>query len=261
MAGMGVAVGDYNLDGKLDIAKTHFQLQPTGLYKNLGKGEFDDDANGAGVAPNSRYVSWGIGINDFDNDGNPDLFWVTGNVYAEVERVNPKFSYRGPRVLYRGDGHGKFEAVVGGPNDALSSRHVSRGCAFGDFDNDGDVDIVIMNQNEPPTLLRNDAPPGNHWIKVRLQGTKSNRSAIGSTVTLRYGSKVQTQALMSQASYESCNDPRLHFGLGPEKSADIEVRWPSGAVEKFAAQPADRLITIVEGKGSATPTVLEPAKK
>jgi hypothetical protein len=261
LAGMGVAVGDYNLDGKLDIAKTHFQLQPTGLYKNLGKGEFDDDAQSAGISPNRRYVSWGIGLNDFDNDGNPDLFWVTGNVYAEVERVNPKFSYRGPRMLYRSDGHGKFEPVEGSPNDALNALHVSRGCAFGDFDNDGDVDIVIMNQNEPPTLLRNDAPPGNHWIKIRLQGTKSNRSAIGSTVTVRYGSKVQAQALMSQASYVSCNDPRLHFGLGAEKTADIEVRWPSGAVEKFAAQPVDRLITIVEGKGSATAALLEPAKK
>ena len=113
---------------------------------------------------------------------------------------------------------------------------MSRGCAFGDFDNDGDLDIVIMNQHEPPSLLRNDAPKENHWIKVRLEGTKSNRSAIGARVLVRYGGKTQAQAVMSQASYMSSNDPRLHFGLGTETTADIEVIWPTGAVEKYPAQ-------------------------
>jgi hypothetical protein len=131
----------------------------------------------------------------------------------------------------------------------LNTRYVSRGCAFGDFDNDGDLDIVIMNQHAPPTLLRNDCPAGNHWIKVRLEGTKSNRSAIGSRVLVHYGGKVQAQAVLSQASYMSVNDPRLHFGLGKETSVDIEVVWPSGKTEKFPGQSADRLVTIQEGKG------------
>jgi hypothetical protein len=124
---------------------------------------------------------------------------------------------------------------------------VSRGCAFGDFDNDGDLDIVIMNQHEPPSLLRNDAPKENHWIKVRLEGTKSNRSAIGARVLVRYGGKVQAQTVMSQTSYMSANDPRLHFGLGKETSADIEVIWPTGVTEKYPAQPANHLISILEG--------------
>ncbi len=132
---------------------------------------------------------------------------------------------------------------------AIGARHVSRGCAFGDFDNDGDLDIVIMNQHEPPSLLRNDAPKENHWIKVRLEGTKSNRSAIGARVLVRYGGKTQAQAVMSQASYMSSNDPRLHFGLGAETTADIEVIWPSGAVEKYSGQPANQLITLLEGHG------------
>jgi len=132
---------------------------------------------------------------------------------------------------------------------AINARHVSRGCAFGDFDNDGDIDIVVMNQNEPPSLLRNDAPKENRWLKVRLEGTKSNRSAIGALVLAHYGGKVQAQGVLSQASYVSSNDPRLHFGLGAEDKADIEVRWPSGAIEKYPAQAANRLITILEGHG------------
>ena len=248
MAGMGIGVGDYDLDGHLDILKTHFQLQPAGLYRNDGKGNFEDEAQPSGLAGERTYVSWGDGIVDLDNDGYPDILWVTGNVYAEIERFNPKFPYKGPRVLYRNRGDGTFARVLdAGP--AITSLHVSRGCAFGDFDNDGDLDIVIMNQHEPPSLLRNDAPKENHWIKVRLEGTKSNRSAIGARVIARYGGKTQAQAVMSQASYMSSSDPRLHFGLGSETTADIEVIWPTGQVEKYPAQAANRLITILEGHG------------
>lgn len=249
MAGMGIGLGDYALEGRLDIIKTHFQLQATGLYRNLGKGEFEDQAMAAGIASERQYVSWGTGIFDLDNDGHPDLFWVTGNVYAEIERVNPNFPYKGPRMLFRNRGDGTFTRIHDEAGPDINARHVSRGCAFGDFDNDGDLDILIMNQNEPPSLLRNDAPKENHWLKVRLEGTKSNRSAIGATVLARYGGKVQIQEVMSQASYVSSNDPRLHFGLGAETSADIEVRWPSGLVEKYPALAANRLVTIREGQG------------
>ena len=249
MAGMGIGIGDFNLDGHLDVVKTHFQLQATGLYKNDGKGNFDDVAHEAGLAGERTYVSWGTCIFDLDNDGFPDIFWVTGNVYAEVEKINPRFPYAGPRVLFRNRGNGTFQRITDEAGPAIGARHVSRGCAFGDFDNDGDLDIVIMNQHEPPSLLRNDAPKENHWIKVRLEGTKSNRSAIGARVLVRYGGKTQAQAVMSQASYMSSNDPRLHFGLGAETKADIEVVWPSGAVDKFAGQSSDQLVTILEGHG------------
>jgi enediyne biosynthesis protein E4 len=261
MAGMGVGVGDYDLDGRLDILKTHFQLQPSGLYRNLGKGEFEDQANAAGLSGERTYVSWGAGIVDLDNDGYPDIFWVTGNVYAEIEKVNPKFPYKGPPVLFRNRGNGTFERMGDEVGAAIRARHVSRGCAFGDFDNDGDLDILIMNQREAPTLLRNDAPRENHWLKIRLEGTKSNRSAIGARVLVRYGGKVQAQAVLSQASYVSANDPRLHFGLGSETTADIEVQWPSGAVEKYSKQAANRLITILEGHGIVPGRAFSPVSR
>jgi enediyne biosynthesis protein E4 len=258
MAGMGIGVGDYDLDGHLDIFKTHFQLQASGLYHNDGKGNFEDQAQPAGLAGERAYVSWGTDLVDLDNDGFPDIFWVTGNVYAEVEKVNPKFPYKGPRVLFRNRGDGTFVRLRDEAGSAISALHVSRGVAFGDFDNDGDLDIVIMNQNEPPSLLRNDAPRENHWIKVRLEGTKSNRSAIGARVLVYYGGKKQAQAVMSQASYMSSNDPRLHFGLGVETIAEVEVIWPTGIAEKYKVQPVNRLITIREGQGIVAGRPFEP---
>jgi enediyne biosynthesis protein E4 len=131
----------------------------------------------------------------------------------------------------------------------VAAVHPSRGCAFGDFDNDGDLDILIMNVNEPPSLLRNDAPQQNHWLKIRLVGSKSNRSAIGARVLLRYGDRIQSQQLLSQSSYISSNDPRLHFGLGAETSADIEIHWPNGLQEAVRHVAADQLVTIHEGVG------------
>jgi hypothetical protein len=233
--------------------------QPTGLYRNLGKGDFEDVTAAAGLIHERRFVSWGIGLLDLDNDGYPDIFLVTGQVYPELEAVNAKYPRRGPRLLFRNLGNGTFLQIPEATQPALDARHVSRGCAFGDFDNDGDLDILIMNQNEPPTLLRNDAPKGNHWIKVRLYGTKSNRSALGARVTIRSGGKTQVQELMSQSSYVSVNDPRLHFGLGAATSVDIEVRWPLGAVEVHRDLPADQLITLHEGSASHSAAKLTPA--
>jgi enediyne biosynthesis protein E4 len=248
-AGMGVGVGDYSLDGHLDLFKTHFQKQPSGLYLNSGKGDFEDISGKSGINIESRYVSWGTGIVDLDNDGWPDIFLVTGNVYPELEKVYPQLSYKGPRILFRNLRNGSFERLIEEAGPGISARHPSRGCAFGDFDNDGDLDMVIMNVNETPSLLRNDAPKENHWLKVRLIGTQSNRSAIGARVLLRYGKRVQAQALMSQSSYLSNNDPRLHFGLGEETTADIQVHWPNGLKESAKQVAADRLITLKEGSG------------
>ena len=247
MAGMGVGPGDFNLDGHIDIYKTHYQQQAGGLYRSDGKGQFEDVTAAAGIYGERRFVSWGNGIVDLDNDGWPDLFCVTGNVYPELERVYARFPAKGPAIIFRNLTNGKFLEMGEEAGPAINARHVSRGCAFGDFDNDGDLDILVMNQNEPPSLFRNDAPPGNRWIKLRLEGTKSNRSAIGARVLVRYGGHVQAQEVMSQSSYLSSNAPRLHFGLGAATTADVEVHWPSGLVETHTGVAANQLLTLREG--------------
>jgi len=186
---------------------------------------------------------------DLDNDGLPDLFFATGMVYPEVEQKFPDYPYRTPSVVYRNLGQGKFEELLGEAGPGVAEPHASRGVAFGDFDNDGDVDILIMNMNEPPSLLRNDMKGGNHWLKVLLQGVVSNRSAIGAQVAATYGGRTQKQAVLAQASYLSVNDRRLHFGLGPEKTASLEILWPNGGVEKIASVDADQLVVVKEGSG------------
>jgi hypothetical protein len=190
-----------------------------------------------------------VGVVDLDNDGNPDIFWVTGGIYPEVAEKLPDSPFRTPRVIFRNLGRGQFEELIGQAGPGVGDAHSSRGCAFGDFDNDGDMDVLIINQNEPPSLLRNDVNGDAHWIKVKLTGVKSNRSAIGARVTVRYGDKVQAQEVLSQSSYLSVSDNRLHFGLGPVAKVDVEVRWPLGLVENFAGVTANRLLLITEGAG------------
>ena len=249
MGGMGTAVGDYNLDGHTDIVKTHYYNQANGLYRNDGKGNFDDVTVEAGLNKETRFVCFGAGIVDFDNDGYPDILLTSGTVYPEVARVSPRFPARSPRLLFRNRGDGAFVQMGADAGPGIDAPHCSRGAAFGDFDNDGDMDVLIMNVNEPPTLLRNDAPSDNHWIKIRLEGTKSNRSAIGARVLVRYGGVVQVQEVLSGCSFLSSNDPRLHFGLGAATTADIEVRWPSGLVERIHGAAANQLLTVREGVG------------
>lgn len=248
-AGMGVGVGDFNLDGNLDIFKTHFADDTSILYTNDGKANFEDVTIRSGLGVETRFVTWGAGIVDLDNNGFPDLFAVTGNVYPEVEKAVPEYPYRTPRFVFRNLGNGKFEELIEEAGSGVAAAHASRGAAFGDFDNDGDVDVLVVNLNEPPSLLRNDVTGSNRWLKIKLIGTKSNRSAVGATVIASYGGKRQAQPVTSQASFYSANDLRLHFGLGAAESADLEVRWPSGARESFTNVAANRLITIQEGKG------------
>ena len=250
MAGMGVGIGDYDLDGHLDIVRTHFYNQPTGLYHNDGTGDFDDVSDKAGLGLEHRFIDWGTGMVDLDNDSNPDIFIASGTVYPELDPLFPtRFPAKTPRLIFRNQGNGTFVEMGDEAGSGVTDHHNSRGVAFGDFDNDGDLDIFIVNRNEPPSLLRNDAPAGNHWIKVRLEGTKSNRSAIGARVLAHYSGKVQAQMLTSQCSYISVNDPRLHFGLGAATSADFEIFWPSGAKEKCPGLAAGQLYTIREGTG------------
>jgi hypothetical protein len=246
-AGMGVGIGDYNLDGHLDLFKGHFTDDTNALYRNDGKGNFADVTLSAGLGVETRFTGWGAGIVDLDNDGNPDLFLVTGNVYPELEGKLAGYPYRTPRVVFRNLGNGKFEELMDGAGPGVEAPHSSRGCAFGDFDNDGDLDVLIVNLNEPPSLLRNDVKGSNRWLKVKLIGVQSNRGAIGARVTVQYGGKRQAQVVASQASYLSCNDRRLHFGLGTAETVDIEVAWPSGKKQTFAKVAANQLTLIREG--------------
>jgi len=255
-AGMGLGVGDFRLDGNLHIFKTHFANDTPALYINDGKGEFRDDTLRSGLGVETRYVTWGTGIADLDNDGHPDLFCVTGGIYPEV-----RDNYLTPRIVFRNLGGGRFEELIEEAGAGVAARHSSRGCAFGDFDNDGDVDILIVNLNEPPSLLRNDLPAGNHWIKVKLTGVKSNRGAVGARVTVRYGDKVQVQEVLSQSSYLSVNDSRLHFGLGSVDTVDIEVRWPLGEAERFKQVAAGRLVFIKEGSGIVRTQEFAPGRR
>jgi hypothetical protein len=248
-AGMGLGLGDFDGDGALDLLKTHFSEDTSVLYRNVGRGGFEDVSMRSGLGVETRYVGWGAGIQDFDNDGWADLFWATGSVFPEVEKVYPDYPYKTPRVLFRNLRNGKFEELVEAAGPAIGEAHSSRGVAFGDFDNDGDIDILIMNVNEPPSLLRNDVSGDGHWLKVKLIGVKSNRSAIGSRVIASYGGRRQAQAVTAQASYLSVNDRRLHFGLGAETAGDLEIWWPNGGKETLKAVGADRLVTIREGEG------------
>ncbi|MGA2097230.1 MAG: CRTAC1 family protein [Candidatus Acidiferrum sp.] len=258
-AGMGVGVGDYDLDGHLDLFKTHFTEDTAGLFHNNGKGDFESVTMATHVGTENRYICWGAGIVDLDNDGYPDLFMTAGSVYPEVEKTLPQYPDKNPRIVFRNLGNGNFEELIEEAGPGVAALHCSRGCAFGDFDNDGDVDILIVNMNEPPSLLRNDISGNNHWLKIKLIGTKSNRSAIGARVLARYGKKIQAQEVLSQSSFYSASDPRLHFGLGAETSADLEIRWPSGLHERVKAVKANQIVVIKEGSGA--PAGNAPLKK
>ncbi len=248
-AGMGVAVGDYDLDGSLDLFKTHFFDDTHVLYRNDGTGYFEDMTLRSGIGVETRYVGWGAGLADLDNSGLPDIFFVTGSVYPQVAREFERYPAATPRVLFRNLGDGRFEELLEEAGAAVSAAKCSRGCAFGDFDNDGDVDILIVNLNQAPSLLRNDVSGEANWLKVKLVGTESNRSAIGATVIAEYDGRRQAQAVLSQSSFHSANDSRLHFGLGEAKSADLEIRWPTGKSEAFAGVKANALVRIEEGAG------------
>jgi hypothetical protein len=248
-AGMGVGVGDYDLDGHLDLFKTHFTDDTGGLFHNNGKAEFENATMAAHVGTENRYICWGAGIVDLDNDGFPDLFMTAGSVYPEVEKTLPQYPNKNPRVVFRNLGNGTFEELIEEAGPGVAAAHCSRGCAFGDFDNDGDIDILIVNLSEAPSLLRNDVSGNHHWLKVKLVGTKSNRSAIGARVLAKYGKKIQAQEVLSQSSFYSASDPRLHFGLGGETSADLEIRWPSGMRQTLKGVEANQIVTIKEGTG------------
>jgi hypothetical protein len=251
-SGMGAVAGDFNCDGHLDLFKPHFAEDTPGLYQNNGRGQFREVTLAMGLGVETRFINFGCGIEDFDNDGWPDIFISPGSVYPEVEQRIPAMPHRMPCYLFRNLGGKTFEELMTEAGADVALSRVGRGCAFGDFNNDGAVDVLLAAVNEPPVLLRNDARGGGHWLTVRLIGTKSNRSAIGARVLARYGNRAQARERTSQSSFLCSNDPRLHFGLGDAASADLEVIWPSGRKDRFPGVPADRIVTLREGDATVS---------
>ena len=250
-AGMGIGVGDYDCDGWLDIFKTNFSDDTNDLYHNNGDGTFSDATFTAGLGVNTQYVCWGAGFMDYDNDGWTDIFHVTGHVYPEIEDAHMDIRFKSQRLVYRNLGKGKFKDVSADLGPGVTERFSSRGCAFGDYDNDGDIDVLVLNMNDYPSLLRNDGGNKNHWINIKLLGTKCNRTAIGARVRVVTGKHAQIDEVHSGTSVMSQSDLRLHFGLGDAPRVDlIEVKWPTTQkVEQFPNVEANQFLTIKEGAG------------
>lgn len=247
MSGMGVTAADYAGDGHDAIFRTNFSDEFETLYRNRGEGNFDDVTLDAGLGENTRYVGWGTGFFDFDNDGWKDLFLVNGHAFPEVDRLHIDIHYKDRSILYRNLGNGKFRDVSLQSGPAFRELHSSRGAAFGDMDNDGAVEIAVNNQNEAPSLLKDAMKEPGHWVLLKLIGTRSNRSAIGARVKLTAGERTQSGEVRSGGSYLSQSDLRMHFGLGTATAIDrIEVAWPSGTRQVLQNQKYDRVLTIEE---------------
>jgi hypothetical protein len=250
-SGMGVGVGDYDGNGWFDIFKTNFSDDTPDLYRNNGDGTFTNVTFFAGFGVNTQYVCWGAGFMDYDNDGWTDVFHVTGHVYPEVESYHLDAHFLSPRLVYRNLGNGKFRDVSKDMGPGVNALYSSRGSAFGDFDNDGDIDVLILNMNDYPSLLRNDGGNKENWINIKLLGAQCNRTAIGARVRVVSGKHAQMDEVHSGTSVMSQSDLRLHFGLGQVKQADlIEVKWPTTQkIEKFTSIEVNQFLTIKEGAG------------
>ena len=255
-AGMGVSAGDYDLDGNLDILKTNFAGDTPSLYRNRGGGIFEDATFPAGLGTHTQYLGWGCGFFDFDNDGWPDILICNGHVYPEVEQIRTEAGYAQRKLLYRNLRNGRFADVSLEAGAGISTPAASRGCAFGDFDNDGDIDVVVNTVNDYPQLLRCDSKLQNNWIKVRAIGTKSNRSGIGARIVCITHPLGETQPhrqideVCSGGSYLSQNDLRVHFGLGKAQRVDVlEIHWPSGHIDTLKELKVNQLIFVKEGQG------------
>ncbi len=250
-AGMGSTIADFNGDGHLDIFKTNFSDDTSTLYRNNGDGTFTDATSAAGLGLYTQYLGWGTMFFDFDNDGWPDLILVNGHVYPEVDSQHLGSSYKEPRILYHNNGDGTFSDVSASAGSGITMAASSRGLAIGDLWNDGRMSAVISNMNAAPSLLVNQIRNSNHWIAIRAVGTRSNRDGIGARIRVKTPTRVLVDEVRSGSSYDSNSDMRVHFGLGKATKIEwVEIRWPSGLLEKFANLPADEIQSLKEGTGS-----------
>ena len=251
-AGMGVAIGDFDRNGTMDIFKTNFAGDTSTLYANAGGKFCDDRTFAAGIGLNTRWLGWGTGFVDLDNDGWLDLFLTNGHVYPEVRRLKTEAGYEQRKIVYRNRGNGRFADVTERLGAPATTPKAGRGTAFGDFDNDGQTDIAIANVNDRPDLFRLKGDARHHWITLRLMGVTSNRNAIGARVRCVAGGVEQWQEVRGGGSYLSQNDFRVHFGLALSSRVDrIDVRWPNGLEESWDALESDRFHTLKEGSGHA----------
>jgi enediyne biosynthesis protein E4 len=251
-AGMGVAVGDYDRNGTMDVFKTNFAGDTSTLYSNTGNGFCEDRTFAAGIGLNTRWLGWGTGWIDLDNDGWLDLFLTNGHVYPEVSQLKTEAGYKQRKVIYRNLGNGHFADISERLGPPATDPKAGRGSAFGDFDNDGQMDVAISNVNDLPDLFRLKSTSGHHWTTLTLVGTTSNRNAIGARVRCLAGGVAQWQEVRGGGSYMSQNDFRVHFGLGAAARLErVEVRWPNGNEEIWENLPVDTFQTLKEGSGSA----------
>jgi enediyne biosynthesis protein E4 len=249
-AGMGVAVGDYNRDGRVDIFKTNFAGDTSTLYANAGNLSCEDRTFASGIGRNTRWLGWGVAFVDLDLDGWLDLFLANGHVYPEVEQLKTEAGYRQRKVVYRNTGGARFEDVTEKLGPPVTVAKASRGAAFADFDNDGDVDVLVNNVHDTPELYRLDLREPRSWLAVRLVGVKSNRSAIGARVRATVDGITYVQEVRGGGSYYSQNDLRVHFGLGTALKVDrLEIRWPLGSEEAWSNVEINRILTVKEGSG------------
>ncbi len=250
-SGMGTDAADASGSGRMDLIVMHLDQQHTRFYRNLGRGGFEDATAAAKLAyATFRSSVFGARFMDYDNDGRQDIFMATGHVLDNIERYHAGVTYQEPKMMFRNLGSGVFANVSDQLGPDFLTATASRGAAVGDFDNDGDLDILLNNCGGPPQLLRNDGGNANHWLEILLIGTKSNRDGVGARVRLTAGDLTLTDQRKGGMSYQSAQDPRLHFGLGSRTKIDaIEIRWPSGAVTQLSAIAADQILAIKEGVG------------
>jgi hypothetical protein len=250
-AGMGVDAADVSGSGWLDLTLGHLDMQLNRLYQNMGDGGYIDATLSSKIGYRTYQIStFGLRFFDYDNDGATDLFFANGHVMDNIQLYHPDTTYAEPKQMFRNIGRGKFEDVSNQLGPDMQKPHVSRGAAAGDFDNDGDMDILVSGCGQRPQLLRNDGGNRNHWLEIALIGTKSNRDGVGARVKVTAGDLVLQDQRKGGMSYQSAQDPRLHFGLGKHAQVDaVEIVWPSKSVTKLENLTSDQIIAVKEGEG------------